>query len=62
MGEKDEILGVCTCGNKLWEWKIKEGVMILTCVECGKEAHFTCPFPMLNILADSGVLNNSRIL
>lgn len=54
MSEKFEVDGVCTCGGSEWRWAIKESILTLTCIKCGKEAHFTVAFPMLDILSDAG--------
>ena len=47
--------GVCTCGNNLWEWTLDEdkGELTLVCTGCGREAHFTVPFPFIDIFSDA---------
>ncbi len=59
MGKEDEqfhIRGVCTCKNDLWHWELNEVEIVLTCSKCGKQAHFTVPFPMLDMVVDSNLI------
>ena len=49
----EPVQGVCTCGNDLWHWSLLRHEITLVCMECGKEAHFTVPYPFIDIMSDA---------
>lgn len=53
MTEKPEVKGVCTCGAESWTWEIINNQLTLTCLKCGREAHFTLMTPTIDMFLDA---------
>lgn len=55
-----ECKGICTCGNESWTWEIIEMQLSLTCLKCGREAHFTVLFPVIDMFCDANPIKNKE--
>lgn len=52
--------GICTCGSDLWYWELKDNELILVCSKCGKKAHWTIMFPMIDLLSQVAEEKDAR--